>query len=203
MIVIIDYEMGNTGALIKMFNRLGHNSKVSNDKSEIEKASHLVLPGVGSFSRAVQKIDETKNLRSVLNDVVLSKNTPILGICLGMQLLVSSSEEGEGEGFGWISGRVRKFDSSEGLRIPHMGWNMVNPVIQHPLTAGLEDKARFYFVHSFFVELLSEKHSVMTTNYGHDFVSVIARDNVMGVQFHPEKSHKYGLKLLSNFVEEN
>jgi glutamine amidotransferase len=203
MIVIIDYEMGNTGALIKMFTRLGYNSKVSNEKSEIEKASHLVLPGVGSFSRAVQKIDGIRNLRPVLNDVVLSKNTPILGICLGMQLLLSSSEEGEGEGFGWISGSVRKFDSSNGLRIPHMGWNIVNPVIQHPLTAGLEDKARFYFVHSFYAELLSEKHSVMTTNYGNDFASVIATNNVMGVQFHPEKSHKYGLKLLNNFVAEN
>ncbi len=201
MIVIIDYGMGNTGALTKMFTRLGHNSKVSNVPTEIEQASHLVLPGVGSFSRAVQKIDDIKYLRSVLDDVVLNKHTPILGICLGMQLLTSSSEEGGGDGFRWIPGCARRFDSSQGIRVPHMGWNVVDPIIDHPLTVDLKHGSRFYFVHSFHVELMSEEHLVMSTDYGQKFASVIAKDNVMGVQFHPEKSHKYGLKLLSNFAE--
>ena len=202
VIVIIDYGMGNTGALTKMFDRLGHTSKISNSRSEIENASHLVLPGVGSFSRAVQKIDEIRNLRSVLNDVVLNKGTSILGICLGMQLLMSSSEEGQGDGFNWIPGSVKKFDSSQGIRVPHMGWNVVNPVLEHSLSTGLQEMSRFYFVHSFYVDLVFEKHLIMTTNYGKEFASVVAHNNVMGVQFHPEKSHKFGLKLLSNFVEQ-
>ena len=200
-IVILDYGMGNIGALTKMFNRLGHDARVSNSRSDIENASHLVLPGVGSFSRAVHKINEIKNFRSMLNEVVLGKQTPILGICLGMQLLFSSSEEGTGEGLGWLPGHVRKFNSTEGIRVPHMGWNTVNPVIDHPLSKDLQERARFYFVHSYYVQLSMKEHLVMTTGHGCEFASVVAKNNVMGVQFHPEKSHKYGLKLLRNFVE--
>jgi glutamine amidotransferase len=202
MIVIIDYGMGNIGALTKMFHRLGHDSKVSNSKSDIEHASHLILPGVGSFSRAVQKIEEIKNFRPMLNDVVLNKQTPILGICLGMQLLMSTSEEGEGKGFGWLPGYVRKFKPSEGIRVPHMGWNAVNPVIDHQISKDLQERSRFYFVHSYYVQLELKEHLVMTTSHGCEFASVVAKNNIVGVQFHPEKSHKYGLKLLGNFVEQ-
>jgi len=201
MIVIVDYGVGNTGSLLNMFRRLGKMAKLSNSPEEISTASHLVLPGVGAYDHAVKRLDSYDGLREALHDAVVDRGHPILGVCLGMQLLVKSSAEGEGEGLGWIEGDAVRFDSAHGMRVPHMGWNTVNRTASSPLVDGLPDDSRFYFVHSYHVELVNRQDELLSTDYGVQFSSAICRDNIMGVQFHPEKSHRYGLALLRNFTE--
>jgi glutamine amidotransferase len=157
------------------------------------------LPGVGSFDRAMERI-EALGMRSVLDEQALIVKIPILGICLGMQLLTRGSEEGVLPGLNWIPADTKKFPSLPGLRIPHMGWNYVEPCTSSPLTHNLPSASRFYFVHSYCVQVDNQNNSILKCNYGISFDSAIQNDNIFGAQFHPEKSHKFGMQIFKNFV---
>ena len=203
MITIIDYEMGNIGSIANMFKYLGIDSSIESDPDKIKNASKIVLPGVGSFDTAMKKIKE-KNLLEVLNEKALKEQVPILGICLGMQLLTKSSQEGVLDGLGWIPAKSISFKNrvESSLKVPHMGWNIVKQTQYSRLTEGFEtfEESKFYFVHSYFVQVEEEKNSLLKTVYGVEFDSAIVKDNIFGVQFHPEKSHKFGMKLFENFA---
>ncbi|MCZ6704123.1 MAG: imidazole glycerol phosphate synthase subunit HisH [Ignavibacteria bacterium] len=201
MIDIIDYGMGNLGSIFSMFKKIGVESKITSALAEIQKANKIVLPGVGAFDTAMKRINES-GLRKMLEIRVLNDKIPILGICLGMQLFTDSSEEGEVQGLGWIPAKTKRFNNSEkrNLKIPHMGWNTVDKSNISFITEGLPEDARFYFVHSFYVKVVKEENSIMKTNYIVDFDSAIQKNNIFGVQFHPEKSHKFGMKMLEKFA---
>ncbi len=203
MITIIDYGMGNLGSIKNMFKYIGVESTIESDVDKIKNASKILLPGVGSFDTAMKKINET-DLKEVLNEKALKEQVPVLGICLGMQLLTNSSEEGALNGLGWIDAKTMSFKNriDKQYRIPHMGWNIVNRSSESLLTNGFEEfeETRFYFVHSYFVKVENEKNSMLKTNYGVEFDSAIQKDNIYGAQFHPEKSHKFGMKLFENFA---
>jgi glutamine amidotransferase len=202
MIVIADYGMGNLGSVLNMFKKVGAPAMISSDLDVISKAPKILLPGVGSFDAAMQKIEET-GMKEVLNQKALVEKVPVLGICLGMQLLTNFSEEGMLPGLGWIDGGAHHFKSriDESYRIPHMGWNVVDIVQENALTIGFQDEVRFYFVHSYYVTVNNQANSIMKTNYGLEFDSAIVKDNIFGAQFHPEKSHKFGMKLFENFAK--
>ncbi len=192
--------MGNLGSVQNMFRRIGVESEITGDADTISKAKKLLLPGVGAFDAAMQRIDES-GLRSILDKKVMEEKVPTLGICLGMQLITASSEEGVLPGLGWIPAKSYKFKFEEGskLKIPHMGWNRVFEKREAPLIHDLPEEPRFYFVHSYYVKCENDSEVLTTTNYGIEFHSIVQKDNVYGAQFHPEKSHKYGMKLLENF----
>ena len=201
MITIINYGMGNLGSVQNMLKRIGVKSVISSDINEIEKAEKILLPGVGAFDAAISKIDEL-NLRPILTYMAKEKKVPFLGICLGMQLLTESSEEGVLNGLNFVSAKTIKFKFPENsdLKIPHMGWNLVTKKTESVLTKNFTNEFRFYFVHSYHVKCDNPINSILTTNYGYEFDSAIENENVFGAQFHPEKSHKYGMQLLSNFA---
>jgi len=200
MIVIVDYGLGNLRSIANMLKKSGSDSVISGEPGVINSATKLILPGVGAFDTAMEEL-ESRGLKEVLNKKVLQEKSPVLGICLGMQLLTDGSEEGAKPGLGWIRGKARRFPRSVELKVPHMRWNTVRPVQQHPLSQGLDDASRFYFVHSYYVTVDSQNHSLLKTDYGVSFDAGIARDNIMGVQFHPERSHKFGRLLLTNFIQ--
>ena len=190
--------MGNLGSILNMFKRIGHAAMITNDLKIIRTASKLLLPGVGAFDHAMRRINES-GLRELLTQKVLGEKTPVLGICLGMQLLTNSSDEGTLPGLGWIPGRTKRFPDQADLKVPHMGWNVVKSTRESPLTIGLTEEARFYFVHSYYVQVEDEENSILKTHYGITFDAAIQRENIFGAQFHPEKSHKFGMQLLKNF----
>lgn len=203
MIAIIDYRMGNLGSIKNMLRKIGADSIITDAHDVISNADKIILPGVGAFDHAMRNLSDL-NLRDLLTQKALVDRIPTLGICLGMQLLTHGSDEGVLDGLGWIDGRTRKFEFSkeQKLKIPHMGWNTIelgNP--RSPLVTEMYDGSRFYFVHSYFVDCSDQSSVLMTTNYGHKFVSAVNKDNIYGVQFHPEKSHKFGLQILTNFVK--
>jgi glutamine amidotransferase len=203
MIVIIDYGLGNLGSIHNMFKKLGVDALISAEHEVIKSADKLILPGVGSFDAGMKNLEEYR-LVPVLNDRVLQNEAQILGICLGMQLLGNRSEEGTKPGFGWIDAQtVRfKFDSDQKkMKIPHMGWNTVDLYQPDSLFDGLESDNRFYFVHSYHVVCTHSSNVLAQTSYGINFTSALVKNNIMGVQFHPEKSHKFGMQLLKNFAE--
>lgn len=203
MIVIIDYGMGNLQSVAKVFTRLGINAIVSSDKKDIQKAEKLILPGVGFYAYGIKNLKKL-NLLPTLNQKVLKDKTPILGICLGMQLFTSWGEEGDAKGLSWIKGKTIRFifpKEKSGLKIPHMGWNSLEVVKDSPLLAKIPQEASFYFVHSYYVVCEDKKDILATTDYGLPFTSMVQRGNIYGVQFHPEKSHRSGLTILKNFVE--
>lgn len=200
MITIVDYGMGNLGSLLNMFKRVGARAQITADTRVVEDATKLLLPGVGAFDAAMKRINDS-GLREVLDRKVLVEHTPILGICLGMQLLTRSSEEGTEAGLGWIAASTRRFPSQPGLKVPHMGWNAVVPTQSHALTDGLPPDPRFYFVHSYYVTVDDAAHSLLTTSYGLEFDAAIGSRNILGAQFHAEKSHRFGMTLLSNFAK--
>jgi len=200
MIVIVDYGVGNLGSVQNMLKRIGVPSVISSDVEIISQAEKIVLPGVGAYAHAMERI-HAKGLRQVLDFVALEKKVPVLGVCLGMQLLLDFSEEGDCPGLGWISGRVCRFPRRIDVKVPHMGWNIVTSPSTDPLSSGLERDSRFYFVHSYYALVEREEDSVFKCLYGGvEFDAAIHRNNVFGVQFHPEKSHKFGMKLFSNFA---
>ncbi|MBG7006951.1 imidazole glycerol phosphate synthase subunit HisH [Pseudomonas aeruginosa] len=203
MITIIDYGIGNIQAFVNVYKRLHIPAQVARVNSDLKNVKKLVLPGVGSFDHAMLRFTES-GMREAVEFLVKDKGIPVLGICVGMQMLADRSDEGKLPGLGWIPGHVRSFRSVTGLQniaMPHMGWNDVVSVGNNPLFNGLEQGARFYFLHSFYFESLYLEHVAAGTFYGHDFNSAVSRDNIFGVQFHPEKSHHFGVKLLKNFAE--
>jgi glutamine amidotransferase len=201
MITIVNYGMGNMGSMLNMFKRIGVNAAVESDPNLIRQAEKLVLPGVGAFDSAMTCINSVPGLREVLNHKAMVEHTPILGVCLGMQLLTRSSEEGKLLGLGWIPAITSRFPKREGLKVPHMGWNVALPNTPSQLTAEVGDKPRYYFVHSYCVHVDDPAHSLMKTHYDIDFDSAIGRNNIYGVQFHPEKSHRFGMQILKNFTQ--
>ncbi len=202
MVTVISYGVGNIGSILNMLKRIGVKACVASTAVEVEAADKIILPGVGSFDTAMAKIREL-DLVDVLNYKALDQKIPLLGICLGMQLLTNGSEEGEAKGFGWIDADTVKFrfSSNETLKIPHMGWNSVHLCNKSQLTVDLPDDTRFYFVHSYYVRVHDENCSIMKTRHGIEFDSAIQNDNIFGAQFHPEKSHKFGMSLLKNFTK--
>jgi imidazole glycerol-phosphate synthase subunit HisH len=201
-VTVVNLGVGNLGAIPNMLKRLGTTANITDDVDEIGRATKLVLPGVGAFDAAMSNLRRL-GLVEVLNRQVLERGTPVLGLCLGMQLLAESSEEGSDPGLGWIRGKVVRFQldgSDTSLRIPQMGWNTVQVNRQVPLVADLGENPRFYFAHSFHMVCSDAADIVGVTTYGHEFTSVVQRENVMGAQFHPEKSHRFGMKLFENFV---
>ena len=201
-IVIIDYKLGNIASIINMVKKIGYLATLSDDPVEIFKADSILLPGVGTFDRGMQKLNKS-GLIPVLNDKVLKQGTPILGICMGMHLLTKKSEEGNLSGLGWIDCETKKIQpcKENKLKVPHMGWNTVSPKVKNSIFKGFEEDPRFYFVHSFCVECKKTDNILGTTHYGQEFVSSIYKDNIYGVQFHPEKSHRFGMQILKNFLE--
>jgi glutamine amidotransferase len=205
MIVIIDYGMGNLGSIFNMLKKVGAKAIISSDISMIERADKLILPGVGAFDNGAKNLNEL-GFTPILNRKVLQEKTPILGLCLGMQLFTRRSKEGNLPGLGWVEAdTVRfRFDQAQtGLKIPHMGWNLIQVKQPSPICKGLSgEDVRFYFVHSFHCVCDNPDNVLATTVYGYEFPSAIIKENIVGTQFHPEKSHKFGMQLLRNFAED-
>lgn len=203
MIAIIDYNMGNIASIENMLKRIGSEVVVTSDISVLQKAEKLILPGVGSFDYGMKNL-HTLGIVDALKEMVLKSGKPILGICLGMQLLTEDSEEGSLPGLGFFKAHTKRFPSEwcgQKQKVPHMGWNYVFAKEDTQLFKNSLKDMRFYFVHSYYVECEYEDEVIGTTEYGTRFASAIGRDNIFGVQFHPEKSHKYGMNLLKNFAE--
>jgi glutamine amidotransferase len=203
MITIVDYGTGNLASIANMLKRIGCASIVTSDADQIAVASKLILPGVGAFDTGMRNLMNL-GLIEVLNRKAKDERVPILGICLGMQLFVSGSEEGDLPGLGWIDGSVIKFRpelNGKNLKVPHMSWNHIDVVKDSKLFSDMHVEPRFYFVHSYHVQLDCDEDLLANTMYGYPFASALERENIAGVQFHPEKSHKFGMKLLKNFAE--
>jgi imidazole glycerol-phosphate synthase subunit HisH len=201
MIAIIDYGIGNLASVHNMFKKIGVKEVViTKEEAVIESADKILLPGVGAFDSAMKHLQST-GLIPLLNKKVLEEKVPTLGICLGMQMMTKRSEEGIEKGLAWIDAETLKFnlDPSLKLKVPHMGWNYVKVNFDNPLIDGVS-KNRFYFVHSYYVKCENEKQSLATSNYGNDFTCMVNKDNIFGAQFHPEKSLKFGMKVLGNFA---
>lgn len=203
MIAVIDYEMGNVGSVLNMLRKLGVPAKLTGDAAELARASGIILPGVGAFDRGMQRLQE-RDLITPLHDLVLGERKPVLGICLGMQLMAAGSREGSVAGLGWFDSQVQLFQRDPvrpHLRIPHMGWNFIHPEEPlDPLLADLPPDPRYYFVHSYYFPA-GIPHAIATTRHLVPFTSALARENIRGCQFHPEKSHSFGLCLLKNFAQ--
>jgi glutamine amidotransferase len=201
-VVVVNAGIGNLGAIPNMLKRLGAVAHITDDASEIAAAGRIILPGVGAFDAAMQSLADL-GLLEVLNRKALDERSPILGVCLGMELLSERSEEGRLPGLGWIAGRSVRFRPGNGrppLRIPHMGWNYVRPTANGALFTDLGALPRFYFAHSYHVVCEDQTDVAGVTRYGYPFVSAVHRGNISGIQFHPEKSHRFGLQVFRNFL---
>ncbi len=202
MTTIVDYGLGNIGAFANLFKRVGVPAKVARTAAELAGAERVILPGVGAFDHAMDLLDAS-GMRPTLERLVMEDKRPVVGVCVGMQMLADGSDEGARPGLGWVPGRVRHFSHAcmnVPLPMPHMGWNDVVPSGDGGLFAGLESDARFYFLHSFYFEPADPRHIAARTVYGMEFASAVRSDHVYGVQFHPEKSHHFGAALLQNFA---
>lgn len=201
MIHVIDYNIGNIGSVVNMLRHIGAAVTIATKPEQIHNADKIILPGVGAFDAGVAALKST-GFDEAIQQVVRNDKVFLLGICLGMQLLMESSEEGMSAGLGLVQGQVKKFViENKSMRIPHMGWNTVQAVNKGRLLTNAQDDAfRFYFVHSYYVHCTNPSDSVGVTSYGPNFTSVFEKDRIMGVQFHPEKSHRYGKQLFKNFV---
>lgn len=202
-ITIIDYGVGNLGSIQNMLKKLGVDSVCASDASSIEDATKLVLPGVGSFDAGMNQLNAS-GLRTALDVAVLERKLPVAGICLGMQMMTEGSEEGRVPGLGWVPAFTKHFRpvAGEPLKVPHMGWNVVNKVKASPVLDFLEGESRFYFVHSYHVRCRDRQDALFTTQYGSiTFDAAFERGNILGFQFHPEKSHRFGMALLKGFLE--
>ena len=200
MIAIVDYGMGNVGSVFNMLRKLRAKVVITNKPDEIEAADKLILAGVGHFDRGMNNL-KSSGLIDILNTQVLEHQKPIMGICLGMQMMTRGSEEGNQPGLGWVAADTLKFLPVDNLKIPHMGWNYINAMPNRKLfDSTAEEPSRFYFVHSYYVKADSQYDVAAYCHYGHDFVAAFEVNNIMGVQFHPEKSHMFGMSLFKEFV---
>ncbi len=199
-IVIVDYGLGNTGSILNMLRHLEIDAAISNSIDEIKKAKRLILPGVGAFDHGMKNLISS-GIGEVLTEMVMAKKIPVLGICLGMQLMTLRSSEGMATGMGWINASTIGFDRDIAvkLRVPHTGWNTVEIKKENDLLKDMPDDSRFYFVHSYHLQCHDKTLAAGRTHYGEWFDSVIAHENIFGCQFHPEKSHRFGMKIFENF----
>jgi glutamine amidotransferase len=203
MITIIDYGLGNIRAFVNVYERLNIKTHVAHCADDLKNATKLILPGVGAFDYAITQLNKS-GMRDELEKQVLMNKIPVVGICVGMQILGRSSDEGVLPGLGWIDATVVKFDASKityETQLPHMGWNTIHPVKEHVLLSGFNNESRFYFLHSYYFVCNKVEDVISTTEYGINFASAICSNNIIGIQFHPEKSHSNGIQLLSNFAE--
>lgn len=199
MIAIINYGLGNIKALANVYKNLNIPHKIISQTDDLKDATKIILPGVGAFDYALELLQKS-GLREPLNELVLQQKLPVLGICVGMQIMVLTSEEGVLPGLAWIDGVVKKFDSSINLPLPHMGWNNVKPVGDNKLFKNIETGSRFYFLHSYYLQCQDKRDVAAETDYGGPFTCAVNAENIYGVQFHPEKSHQNGIQLLKNFA---
>jgi glutamine amidotransferase len=203
MITIVDYGLGNIAAFANVYNRANINVSIARTADDLKGASKLILPGVGHFDHAMELLQQS-GMRDTLDQLVLRERVPVIGICVGMQILARSSEEGKLPGLGWLDADVKAFKSSaatKNMALPHMGWNDVRPVSPDKLFEELETDARFYFLHSYYFDCDRRQDVLAICNYGADFGCAVHSANIYGVQFHPEKSHRFGTRLLKNFAE--
>jgi glutamine amidotransferase len=198
-VCIIDYGSGNVGSVYNIFSSINNSVKVSNEKEDIEKATHIVLPGVGAFGAAMEKITKLASFESLKESVLLKKKL-FLGICVGMQILADEGyEHGNYKGLGWIPGSVKKIEAKD-FRLPHVGWNNIKIINNNNLLRDFGNEVDFYYVHSYYFGVKDACNVLATSDYGIEFPTIVNRDNIYGVQFHPEKSQKAGIKLLTNFL---
>jgi glutamine amidotransferase len=203
MITIVDYGTSNLGSMSNMLRKAGHKSKIASSPADLEDATKIIVPGVGSFDAGMAKLMQT-GMIPTLNHKVLEEKVPTLGVCLGMHLMTRGSEEGSLDGLGWIEADSVRFDQTRdpGLRVPHMGWNEARPLKFNPLVADFDDETRFYFAHSYYVQCDHPADVLLQTRYGvTEFAAAVQHENIMAGQFHPEKSHRFGLWFLKNFAE--
>jgi glutamine amidotransferase len=202
MIVIVDYDMGNIGSVYNMLKKIGRKSEITRDLEKIRQADHIILPGVGAFDSGMEQLEKFGLVELIRHKSLVDK-TPILGICLGAQLMLEKSEEGQKAGLGLVQGEVKRFQLSaeSKLRIPNMGWNQIEKVKSSNLVDVLPEQPRFYFVHSYHFKMTQTEDQLLMSEYGYSFCSAFQHENISGVQFHPEKSHKFGMALLRNFTE--
>jgi|694.fasta_scaffold01447_25 glutamine amidotransferase len=203
MITLIDYGVGNIFAFQNVYKRLNIPTKIASTSADLNDAEKLILPGVGAFDYAMRQLNAS-GMRQKLDELVLEKKIPIIGICVGMQMMGNRSDEGKEEGLRWIDADILKFDEQliqQRTKLPHMGWNDVVPINGNPLFEGLEEEAIFYFLHSYYFKCNNLGDSIACSDYGISFTSAVNSNNVYGIQFHPEKSHQYGEKLLYNFAK--
>lgn len=202
MIAILNYGLGNLASIKNMFKRIGADAEVTNDHNVIENASKILLPGVGHFKQGMQNLQDSGLVELLQNEVIIKKK-PILGICLGAQLMTAYSEEGDVDGLAWVDAKTVRFDAQmlENLPVPHMGWSDIKLTNKNVLWSDLPDAPRFYFVHSYHFRFNDKTQVTATANYGYEFECAFNKGNVYGAQFHPEKSHKFGMRVLENFCK--
>ncbi|WP_440682506.1 imidazole glycerol phosphate synthase subunit HisH [Cysteiniphilum halobium] len=202
MIGVVDYGVGNVKAFVNIYKRLNIKCQIVNCEKGLHSVEKLILPGVGSFDYAMSKLNSS-GLKESIIELVMNDKVPILGVCVGMQMLLNSSEEGELDGFGWIDGVVKKFivNDSNKLPLPHMGWNVVSKVSNHRILSSLESQARFYFLHSYYADCDDQENVLAMANYQDDYACIVNKENIYGMQCHPEKSHHNGVQFLKNFGE--
>ncbi len=202
MIAIIDYGVGNIRAFTNIYKKLNIPIKIAQSFEDLNDVTKLILPGVGAFDHAMEQLNQS-GMRQRLDELVIQNKIPVIGICVGMQMLAHSSDEGILPGLGWMDASVKKFDVSKinfNTHLPHMGWNDVRLVKQSGILTGLEKEAKFYFLHSYYFHCNDQMDTIATTEYGIEFSCAVNKNNIYGVQFHPEKSHQYGIQLLHNFA---
>lgn len=200
MLAIINYGIGNLTSILNMHKRLGIEAIITGESAEIEKADKILLPGIGHFDKCMQNFNQS-GLRPLIEKKGLEDKVPVLGICVGAQMMTRGSEEGVERGLGWVNADTVKFriPAGQGLKTPHMGWTDIHFAHASPLWTDMPEETRFYFAHSYHFQFDSDEYVRGSADYGYDFVCAFQRDNIFGVQFHPEKSHKFGMKLLANF----
>lgn len=202
MIALVDYGLGNLKAFANVYKKLNIPFLIAHDPTDLKKADKIILPGVGAFDYAMERLNKS-GMRETLDELALGNKVPVLGVCVGMQIMAHSSEEGNLRGLSWIDGIVKKFDPTvfrHSTRLPHMGWNDVKPLTDDSLLKGLESEAQFYFLHSFYFQCNNKKNILANSEYGCEFAAAVNSGNIYGVQFHPEKSHNWGMLLLKNFA---